>query len=621
MARALFSACLLLAACSAPDAGAPSAGDGGSGAAGGGNPQGGAATTGGLGSGGDAGGGQTPGGSGTTAGSDAGGGQPPAGGSGGQATGGSDDPPPDICSTPAPSGELSAAWQSYAETPNAHANIPNIGYAGYRLGEAPLPEGSGAIIDVKAAHGAKGDGQSDDTAALRAALAAVPEGGAVVFLPAGEYALSGPLFVHQRGTILRGESRDGTRLRFTRSLEQGYAINRKSDTNQSRWSWSGGMLWFGPQSKNSYLNGVPNIGNTFSEDWNVGAELTRVAQPAQRGATSVTVQDAAGLQAGQYVFIRIDNAADLSVVKHMTGDGAWANAYDWSPGNSQRVLAAGTPEIVWPVQVKGVSGQSVELAQPLRFDLRAAWNPTVHAAGDVLREVGVENLTVSLARNYNWSFGANHNLEPGWNGVWFNNVIDGFLRGVTVIDSDHGIGVSASKNITLTDFKLDGSSAARRVHHHATTMRVMSHDILWENFEISSQPFHGINTEGFSMGGVWSKGNMAHGTFDTHRNLPLDCVHTEITVNNDGSRGGAADAGPTMGARFVNWNIQVDNNRAHMITEANIMPSGAVVGVRGPAVTSAGNSACLVEASGPSGAVPNPPNLYDAQLRLRLCGP
>jgi hypothetical protein len=546
------------------------------------------------------------------------GGQSVAGEATGGASGGTAAEPPEVCKQAAPAGELSAVWQAYVADPDKHPNIPNVSFAGYHLGEAPLPTGSGPMLDVKQAHGAKGDGQTDDTLALRAALAAVPEGGGVVYIPDGEYLLSGPLFVHRSGTIVRGQSREGTRLRFTRSLEQSYAVNRKTDTNQSRWSWSGGMIWLGPESKNTYLSSVGNISTTFSEDWNVGAALTTI-EPAARGATTLEVASTQGLKAGDYVIVQIDNAADLSVVKHMTGGGAWAEAYDWSPGNSGRVTAGGTPKINWPVQVASVNGKSVVLAQPLRFDLRAAWNPKLCAPGDWLREVGVEDLTVVLMRDYNWSFAANHNMEPGWNGIWFDNVVDGFLRGVTVIDADHGIGVSASKNITLTDFKIDGSSAARRVHHHATTMRMMSQDILWESFEVASQPFHGINTEGFSMGGVWSKATLAHGTFDTHRNLPLDCVHTEITVNNDGTRGGAADAGPTMGARFVNWNIDVENARAHMITEASIMPNGALVGVRGPGVVAAGSSQCLVEASGENGTVPSPPNLYEAQRWLRLC--
>lgn len=516
-------------------------------------------------------------------------------------------------------GALSPAWSSYAATPDAHPNVPNVSYAGYRHGEVPLPSPLGPLVDVTE-HGAAPDDGLDDTSALRAALATVGDGGAVVYFPNGTYDVSGPLFVHTDHTVLRGESRDGTRLVFSESLLTSYGANTKPDTGQSRWSWSGGLIWFTPASKNTYRPDTSNLGATFDESWDVGAELGAVTSSALRGERTFQVQESSALVAGEYVFVQVDNAADLSLLEHLTGDGAWAEGYDWSEQNSARVLPGAYPAIVWPAQIESVEGTSVTLHQPLRFDLRPEWNPRLRAVGATIRESGLENLTIELQRDYAWSFEGNHNQEPGWNGPWFNLAVDCFLRGVTVIDADMGLGVSASKNVTLSDFRLESSNAERELYHHATTMRMFSSDVLFEKFTIDNQPFHGINVEGFSTGGVWSEGAMAHGTFDTHRNLPLDCVHTEIVINNDATRGGAPDAGPVMGARFANWNVEVTNGRNHMIGEADLMPQGALVGVRGADVNEPGNSACLIEGSGVTAPAPNPGNLYQAELALRLCG-
>ena len=58
--------------------------------------------------------------------------------------------------------------------------------------------------DVKAAFGAKGDGTTDDTAALQAAVAAANAKPGVVLLPAGTYLLSAPLVVTSGKVVIRG---------------------------------------------------------------------------------------------------------------------------------------------------------------------------------------------------------------------------------------------------------------------------------------------------------------------------------------------------------------------------------------------------------------------------------
>lgn len=518
-------------------------------------------------------------------------------------------------------------WQEYSQRPDNHPNIPNVSYAGYHNGEIPLPAPTENLINVKAApYNAKGDGVTDDTLAIRNALGAVGAGGGVVFFPAGTYLISGVIFVHQNGTILRGESRAGTVLRFTKSLNTGYAPNTNS-AEQSQWSWSGGLVWFTPRSKMSYRANNDDVGGIMNESWNIGSELAAITSPAQRGERSLTVSNAQRLSAGQFVFVRLTNAADLSTLKHLTGGGDWAERYDWSPANSGAVLPDKLGFINWLVEIESVTGNRVTLKQPLRFDLRAAWSPKLMALGDTIRECGIENLTVTLARDYQWSFDSHHNKEPGWNGPWFNNAINCFVRAVTVIDADHALGVAASKNITFTDFKLDASGAARRAHHHGVTARNFAQDCLWENFQVATEAWHGLNVEAFSMGQVWSKGVLNYGTFDTHRRVPYECVRTEITLNNTGSRGGAADTGPIMGARLVNWNVNVTNNRNHMIGAAEIMPRGALVAVRGcplnpPDSSAFGDSQCLIVAAGQTPEAANlPVNLYEAQKLLRLGQP
>jgi hypothetical protein len=141
---------------------------------------------------------------------------------------------------------------------------------------------------------------------------------------------------------------------------------------------------------------------------------------------------------------------------------------------------------------------------------------------------------------------------------------------------------------------------------------------------------------------------MMHGTFDSHRALPYENVHTQITLFNDGFHGGTRSDGPMLGARSVSWNVTVTGPERrmscdglenytspcgpeYMVANAGDRPFGAIVGVKLPegatvdppsfrasdGSQTAIPSACLVEEPG---AEPTPPNLWEAQRSCRLGG-
>ncbi|MCU0750607.1 MAG: glycoside hydrolase family 55 protein, partial [Akkermansiaceae bacterium] len=98
--------------------------------------------------------------------------------------------------------------------------IQDFSYAGYRRGEASIPEPDGKILNVVSQYGADPSGKSDSTAAIQKALdAAGKTGGGVVLLPPGTFRISLPrpdskavLRISSDNTILRGSGEGKTFL-------------------------------------------------------------------------------------------------------------------------------------------------------------------------------------------------------------------------------------------------------------------------------------------------------------------------------------------------------------------------------------------------------------------------
>jgi hypothetical protein len=192
--------------------------------------------------------------------------------------------------------------------------------------------------------------------------------------------------------------------------------------------------------------------------------------------------------------------------------------------------------------------------------------------------------------------------------------------------SENGVLLSAAKNVTVAGVTVGGDHE----RHHPFACRAGSHDNLFEDFAITGKGRvrHGINTEWLSSGNVWRRGRMTRGTFDSHRALSFDSIRTDIDLTNDeGSQPGGADpAGPYLGKRVVHWNVRIaGSDRADpgaYVNQPACLPMGALVGIQGAPLSTAaaptlgpGRKGCLVASPGER---PEPPDLFEAELRLRL---
>jgi pectate lyase-like protein/uncharacterized protein DUF4955 len=513
--------------------------------------------------------------------------------------------------------EVLALWREYLVSPDTHPRIPNVSYAGYHRGEDRLPRPR-VRANVRQ-FGAVGDGVTDSTAAINAAIEAVGRaGGGTVLVPAGRYLLSGVLWMHHSGVVLRGAGRDQTTLFFDQPLQTCYRAAARGE-----WSWSGGLVWFIPRELRA---GLEERGFTGNEGWLDNRELAEVTAEVRRGGRRVPVADSGVFRPGQQVLLVVDNVPDNSLLRHLAGDIPGAATYPWEtaarrlrPEISDWPLAENFRAFRFPVQVQRVERGAVVLAQPVRTDLRAGWAPRFTTLGPVVQESGIEGMTLEMREVPLRT----HNQDPGFNGVAFQAALNCWAREVAVLHGDNGFGLTSSKGITLTGVRVAG-----KARHHSFICRVQTQDMLVDRFEIppATTPvtpgavYHGINTEGLSAGNVWSNGTM-DGTFDSHKALPFDSVRTAIRVTNTGSTGGAGDAGPRWGARICHWNIEVVNGRAHAIRLEEHAPASAMVGIRG----TTGVTDHAKDFAAPLNSVLDsldaeviPTNLYQAQLRARL---
>lgn len=284
--------------------------------------------------------------------------------------------------------------------------------------------------------------------------------------------------------------------------------------------------------------------------------------------------------------------------------------YNWDAAT--KLSVAEMPRYRWPVQIKEVKDNEVVLQQPLRFDALAdSLDADLKTVGSYIGEVGVEDLTVE---NRGAKANRTHLTDKGYNGIYFNRVFNGWAKNVKIHNVENGLLSSSVKNITATDIEITGNVMI----HHASTFRFFTTEMLFENFKITADVDHGISTEWFSSGNVWSNGVMDHGTFDSHRVMPFDFIRTQITINNDGRAGGAADAGPRNGKRLVHWNVISPTGTN--VLKPGLISMGALVRIQGTDMASgspdmvSGDKGVIIADTGKE---TTGPNLYESQLALR----
>ncbi|MFJ3421856.1 hypothetical protein ACIPN8_36560 [Streptomyces sp. NPDC086082] len=476
--------------------------------------------------------------------------------------------------------ELVHEW---ARLPGAHPLLGDWRRAGYRRG-ADLPTDPAGPVIAASDHGILPDTGQDTSAALQRELDDLgARGGGVLLLGAGRYVLDHPLFIHDSHTVLRGAGTDETTLFFPRPLAETLGPVIEEDSGQSAWSWTGGQIFLISRERLATSRQACWDITRTPEGWLPGPLQAHVS-PASRGTQILLVDSTTSLTPGAMALLELDNLPDRVLLREIAGGVPGAGTYEWGR-RAARIAApvelADYRTWRWPVVVTEIlNSRTVRTEQPLRLTIRPGTPARLRALGPTVHDSGIEHLTIEnrlLPQT-------RHNRHPGSNGVCFQAVQDCWARNVRVVNADCAYVLTSAKSCTLTDISHRG-----RALHHFVACRAQSHDnlvedFLLEEFTVAPAPdtvVHGINLEGLSSGNVYRRGTLRAGTFDSHRQMPFENLRTDITLDNTGHAGGAADAGPRYGARTVHWGVTVTNSRSQNIDVSDSAPRSVTAGIVG----------------------------------------
>jgi hypothetical protein len=420
--------------------------------------------------------------------------------------------------TPAPA-STSSLWGEHGEQWNAGSRLPDFSFAGYHRGNQPIPEIPPAANAKD--FGARGDGITDDTKAIQAAIDSVRHG--AVILSPGRYVITDYLRIQKSGIVLRGAGPDKTVLWFPKGLDEVHP----REMHDSR--------------------GLPTSGYSFDGaflaiEGNYRARpLTTIVANARRGATQITVAAAATLAPDQWVQIVVHEDHAQSLKTFLYGN---------DPGDVAHGKQLDTKMLV---RVVRIDGNLVTLDRPLRFETRASWRPELRAFDPTVTESGIEGIAMVFP---NRKYGG-HFKENGANAFELRNVANCWIRHVRIHNGDMGVNIVACQNtvdgVVLTADPERGvkeSAVPDCSGHHAFQFKE-AEDNLVTHFDIQTCYVHDLSVE-HASGNVYANGRGRDLALDHHKDTPYENLYTNLDCGR-GTRVWLCGGGASLGRHCAGW--------------------------------------------------------------------
>lgn len=504
-----------------------------------------------------------------------------------------------------PPSKISVLWGQYGENWSPTSRLPDFSFAGYHAGERAIPRV--AVWRNVRDFGAQGDGRTDDTLAIQQAVDSFPgsEPGALLF-PAGRYKLSARILIEKPYLVLRGEGERKTFLLGSKGLGPDYE----------------GRFYLEFHGRNR------------------GRRLTGVARPAKRGDTKLVVRDAKEIRAGDYISFKMYNpnresaSAFNTLGCYLYGNQGCPNAERVKWFSSFSPYVGYSHVIDWYVRVKVVSGTTLTLVRPLRWDVRPEWRPEIYSFDPSVFEVGIEDLTMQFSEDEY----RGHHREAGFNGVYFRSVYFSWVHRVTFIDTDWALKVghenpiydrSAYNSFHNLTFRAKFRTRMKGGGLGHYGIQLGGNDNLVHDCVLETRYIHNLSLGAFASGNVYSRIRMQNGRLDHHGAAPHENLFTEIDITQAAgdlfTSGGRRVDEPSAGVRSTFWNIRSPAPFPTSIPKyawaaagrkRSAFPLINIIGVDMLETSTPDSHGHWVERW--EGEKTFPPNLYLAQLERRL---
>lgn len=489
-------------------------------------------------------------------------------------------------------------WKRYTGAINDSTipMLPDYSYAGYRLGDKPIPEVGSLNLPFfyVTDYGAIADDNKSDQEAIQLAINAAEENnGGVVFFPPGEFLINTdstntrPITIKKSNIILKGSSStpcDGTIINMVKHM-QGKFKNKY-------------MFFFHSEDK------VQTVGSILTKS-------------ANRGDFVVHVKDAHKFKSKKHVKIGTTSKDSAFINKYLDNK---TPRKIWS-----QILEEGV-KLTEIHKIKSIDSlnSTITFKNPIIDDINSDINFSIKSI-ELLKNCGFEDIHFKGNFFLDFKHHLNYIHDSGWSAINMFEVTNSWVRRCKFSNVNNVIKMDRSFSSTLTTLVADGNRA-----HFLTNVSFESTGILqaliWDN--TNKGQWHGADFSGRSCNSVAWRIEAPKGRgFDMHATQPrtnlVDLYNsggiaeagghytrnpnhlTGLTIWNQ-KRNGKTDI-----SNYNWWNIDCNSNYCG----TNVV-NPIIVGMHGNTKTTFNQSNVKYEES--NGAKVSPESLYEAQLEHRL---